>query len=229
MFERPRHRAIAHLLSSLDAGLLREMNCWFGGGTAMVMRFGEWRESSDIDMLISDWPSYKTLRERVSTEGIGAIGAVESVRETVTDRYGIRTLLQSDAGPVKFEIIHEGRIELDVPCDADTVGDIATLTTADMVASKLLANDDRWADSALVSRDLIDLALLPATEADWTRGHAKAVAAYGTMIDAWLGKAIETALERPGWLKRCTHELQMTVDEQLLRERLTALLNRPTD
>jgi hypothetical protein len=229
LFERPRHRAIARLLGGLHAGLLREMNCWFGGGTAMVMRFGEWRESSDIDMLISDWPSYKTLWERVSTEGIEAIGAVEPVRETVTDRYGIRTLLQSDAGPVKFEIIHEGRIELDAPGDADMVGDIATLATANMVASKLLANDDRRADTSLFSRDLIDLALLPATEADWTRGHAKAVAAYGATIDSWLGRAIETALERPGWIQRCIRELQMAVDEQLLRERLTALLDRPTD
>ena len=41
MFERPHHRRIARVLSALDADLLREANCLFGGGTAMALRFGE--------------------------------------------------------------------------------------------------------------------------------------------------------------------------------------------
>jgi hypothetical protein len=37
------------VLSALDGDLLREVNCLFGGGTAMALRFGEYRESVDMD------------------------------------------------------------------------------------------------------------------------------------------------------------------------------------
>ncbi len=49
IFERPHHRRIARVLSALDGDLLREVNCLFGGGTAMALRFGEYRESVDMD------------------------------------------------------------------------------------------------------------------------------------------------------------------------------------
>ena len=49
MFERPHHKRIAHVLASLDANLLARSHCLFGGGTAMALRHGEYRESVDID------------------------------------------------------------------------------------------------------------------------------------------------------------------------------------
>ena len=49
MFERPHHQRIAQVLCALNAPLLRESNCLFGGGTAIALRFGEYRESVDID------------------------------------------------------------------------------------------------------------------------------------------------------------------------------------
>ena len=49
MFERPHHRRIARILAALNGDLLREANCLFGGGTAMALRFGEYRESVDMD------------------------------------------------------------------------------------------------------------------------------------------------------------------------------------
>jgi len=124
----------------------------------MVMRFGEWRVSSDIDFLVSDWGAYRDLRQLISVQGIEAIGGVFPLREVRADRYGIRTLLESSVGPIKVEIIHEGRIELGSPASHDEVCGVATLGVADMVATKLLANDDRWADRGLFSRDVIDLA-----------------------------------------------------------------------
>lgn len=63
MFERPHHRRIAAVLSALDGRLLREANCLFGGGTAIALRFGEYRESVDIDFLVSDVGSYRQLRQ----------------------------------------------------------------------------------------------------------------------------------------------------------------------
>ncbi|QUD81367.1 hypothetical protein J8M97_16355 [Gordonia polyisoprenivorans] len=47
----------------------------------MVMRFGEWRVSADIDLLVSDWSRYPELHRRVTEEGISALGALETLRE----------------------------------------------------------------------------------------------------------------------------------------------------
>ena len=58
----PNHRRIAVVLQSLDAALLREHGAGFGGGTAMALRFGEYRESVDIDFLVSRVDGYRTLR-----------------------------------------------------------------------------------------------------------------------------------------------------------------------
>ena len=37
---------------------------------------------------------------------------------------------------------------------------LATATVTDLVAMKLLANSDRWADPTVFSRDIIDLAMI---------------------------------------------------------------------
>lgn len=50
------------MLNALNADLLLESNCLFGGGTAIALRFGEYRESVDIDFLVSDKASYRGLR-----------------------------------------------------------------------------------------------------------------------------------------------------------------------
>jgi len=54
MFERPYHQRIALVLQALDGSLLRENGCLFGGGTSIALRYGEYRESVDIDFLVSD-------------------------------------------------------------------------------------------------------------------------------------------------------------------------------
>ncbi len=74
MFERPLHQRIAQLLGSLNGPLLKEHSCLFGGGTVIALRFGEYRESVDIDFLLSDMAHYRTLRQLLTgTDGINAI------------------------------------------------------------------------------------------------------------------------------------------------------------
>lgn len=63
MFERAHHQRIARVLDALDGQLLREAHCLFGGGTAIALRFGEYRESVDMDFLVSDVASYRNLRQ----------------------------------------------------------------------------------------------------------------------------------------------------------------------
>lgn len=59
MFERLHHRHIAGVLGALNAPLLRDNHCLFGGGTAIALMHGEYRESIDIDFLVSDIGGYR--------------------------------------------------------------------------------------------------------------------------------------------------------------------------
>ncbi|NMO02346.1 nucleotidyl transferase AbiEii/AbiGii toxin family protein [Gordonia sp. TBRC 11910] len=222
MFERTHHRAVAEVLDSLDAGILAQGCCYFGGGTAIALRYGEIRVSTDVDFLVSDRNGYRVIRERVTEHGLESLFGtpVPIIRGPLTDQYGIRSLIGTGT-PIKFEIVREGRIEFDHPGTGDEVCGIASLTTHDLVASKILANDDRWADRSLFSRDIIDLAIMQPDAGTWERGMLKARAAYGDTTATKVIRAVDNALDRQAWLDQCRSALQidgMTVDQ--LRDRL---------
>lgn len=229
LFKRPHHRSVAAILQALDADLLAANGCLFGGGTAIALAHGEYRESVDIDFLVSEAIGYRTLRQRlVGPQGILAIGRpgalLEQARAIRADQYGIRTLLRSDGVDIKFEIVGEGRIALAPPGEADRLCGVATLAPIDAVATKLLANSDRWADDAVMSRDLIDLAMMAPPRELFRRGAAKAAGAYGKSITDDLTKAIEALRARPHRLDRCMEALQMsTVPKALLWKNIKAL------
>lgn len=229
MFEREHHRRISALLQAFDADLLAQSACLFGGGTAIALRYGEYRESVDIDFLVSDQLGYRAMRQRLTgRNGIHAIarpGALlEATRAVRADQYGIRTLLRSGGIDIKFEIIREGRITLEAPAAGDRICGIATLTPLDMATSKLLANADRWADDAAMSRDLIDLAMMAPDKRLLRRAVTKAAAAYGASIRADLGNAIDALRQRPHRLDRCMEAMQMTtVPKALLWKKIKAL------
>ena len=120
-FQRPHHQRIARVLSELNGPLLRKNNCLFGGGTAIALRYGEYRESVDIDFLVSDVTSYRALRQLL-TGPVGmmaifnpGVSAVNQTRQVQADQYGIRTAVSVDGQPIKLEIILEGRMELAAP------------------------------------------------------------------------------------------------------------------
>ncbi|HEX5755312.1 MAG TPA: nucleotidyl transferase AbiEii/AbiGii toxin family protein [Arenimonas sp.] len=229
MFERAQHRRIAAVLTRLDADFLRSHHCYFGGGTAIAMRYGEYRESVDIDLLVSDSDGYRALRQRLAgARDVSALlraGAElpEQAREVRADQYGIRATLAVEARPIKFEIVREARIVLDAPSAMDTVCGIATLTPLDLAASKLLANSDRWNDDGVFSRDVIDLAMMAPRRLLLLRAIAKAEAAYGDAIRADLGKALDRIARRDGWLERCMQAMAMSLPKAVLLQRLRAL------
>lgn len=183
----------------LDAPLLAEHNCWFGGGTAIVLANGEFRESVDIDFLVSDQQSYRQLRQIVRDHGLNALATreLEMSRTPSVDGYGIRTSLLVSGVAIKFEIVHEGRIELDTPSLDDEICGVRILTRTDQVASKLLANDDRWADTSTFSRDLIDLAMMKPDTLSLKAGARKAIDAYGETVGDSLNKAVTYLQDRP--------------------------------
>ena len=73
MFSRPHHQRILRILSSLNAEFLRQSECYFGGGTAIVMLLGEYRESLDIDFLCSSVEGYRAIREVVFDERLNGL------------------------------------------------------------------------------------------------------------------------------------------------------------
>ena len=229
MFEREHHRLVASVLQALDADVLVRNGCLFGGGTAMALRYGEYRESVDIDFLVSHLEGYRTLRHRLSgAEGIRAITrpatALNQVRGIRADQYGVRTMLSAGDVEIKFEIVLEARIVLAPPGADDQLCGVATLTPLDMATSKLLANSDRWRDDAVLSRDLIDLAMMAPTRKLLRQAIEKAKTAYGDSIEADLAKAIDTLRERPHRLDDCMRAMQMTtVPKALLWKRIRAL------
>jgi len=228
-FERPHHQRIAHVLQALDAPLLRAHACWFGGGTAIALLYGEYRESVDIDFLVSDLGHYRALRQALTgPRGLGFLvreGAppLEQAAEVRADQYGIRGRVAMDGQRIKFEIVLEGRMALALPGEEDQVCGVATLRPLDLAASKLLANSDRWPDDGVFSRDLIDLAMMRPPLRLLRQAAAKAEGAYGDAVLRDLGRAIERMQQRTGWLERCMQAMAMAGPPAVLWQRIRAL------
>ncbi|RYY86398.1 MAG: hypothetical protein EOO24_35670, partial [Comamonadaceae bacterium] len=101
MFERPHHQRIARALEALDGALLRDHACLFGGGTAMALRYGEYRESVDIDLLVSDLASYRALRHALTgPRGLQAILRADGagVRLHAHEQHGVEALAGAVVG-----------------------------------------------------------------------------------------------------------------------------------
>ena len=229
MFEREHHRDIALVLQALDPEVLAARRCYFGGGTAMALRYGEYRESLDIDFLVSDRAGYRDLRQLLSrANGLGLLlrpgMAVEQTRAVRADQYGVRTQVRSGASVIKFEIVLEARIELSTPEADDKVCGLSTLAPIDLAAEKLLANADRWADDAVFSRDIIDLAMQRAATPLLRAACAKAETAYGDAVRESLNKAIDALRARPHRLEACMKALSMnTVSKAALWQAMRRL------
>ncbi len=224
---------MASVLHALDARQLHAQQCLFAGGTALALRYGEYRESVDIDFLVSHLEGYRQLRQWLSgpqgmqaicRPGFDASQVFTQAREMRADQYGLRTLLHVGSAVIKFEVVLEGRMALDPPGSGDLLCGVATLTPLDAAASKLLANSDRWADDSTLSRDLIDLAMMQPGKALLRQAVAKAQGAYGSSIEADLRKAIEGLRRRPARLGDCMQAMGMTtVPKALLWQRIKAL------
>jgi hypothetical protein len=226
MFERPHHQNIAAVLTVLNGELLTEHRCLFGGGTVIALRFGEYRESLDIDFLLSDVRHYRSVRQLLTgANGINAIvrpgePALVPLCDIRADQYGIRTMLMVSGQQIKFEIILEGRIELAAPTATDVICGVPTLTILDMLTSKLLANSDRWADDGIFNRDLIDLAMMQPRLPLLRQAIAKAEGVYGQAIRMDLAKSIDRLLHRQGWLERCMQAMSMMLPKALVCQRV---------
>ena len=230
MFERPHHQRIAHVLASLDGAVLRQHGCLFGGGTCIALRYGEYRESVDIDFLVSDAAGYRELRQLLTgPHGLAAVIHASALplavsKEIRADQYGIRTQVRMDGHAIKFEIVREARMALSPPGPQDSICGIGTLTPRDLAASKLLANSDRQADDGVFSRDVIDLAMMGLPLPTLRAALVKAQEAYGDAVARDLAKAIDRLQNRTGWLERCMQAMAMeNIPKAVLWQKVRAL------
>lgn len=220
VFRREHHQRIALVLQALDAPLLHAHHCYFGGGTAIALAHGEYRESRDIDFLVSDQDGYRRLRDLVRRDGPHSLFRDTSVFELpatfMTDQYGIRGWVGVLGSAVKFEIVSEGRIQLEVPQMPNDVVPVPMLTSTDLIAEKLLANSDRFIDRSTFNRDLIDLAFMGVRNIRTTPGFAKATAAYGPSLGRDLDRAIDSFVTDLAWVDRCATALQIDAPRALI-------------
>lgn len=206
LFRRQHHNNILHALRCLDGSLLLDAECYFGGGTAIVLNLDEYRESVDIDFVCASQEGYRKLRQalwgRSDLAGLLLPEAeLKTLRDVRTDQYGIRTLIGVGDVSIKFEIVREARIQLAGKMD-DRFG-VPALTRDCMYAEKLLANADRWADTAVLNRDILDLSMMISRwgqipDSAW----ATAEGAYGDTVRKAYDEAV-ARIRNTEWLHKC--------------------------
>jgi len=91
-FSRPRHATVERILGALNAPFLDRNQCYFGGGTRIVLCLDEYRESADIDFLCSSREGYRNLRSTINNRSLGEIAAGKVNAQAVTTGKRIRLL-----------------------------------------------------------------------------------------------------------------------------------------
>lgn len=221
---RPGHRQVLAVLSAVDSAFLARTECYFAGGTRIVLELGEYRESQDMGFLCSSRDGYRQLREAVSESSLGRIlkPGPSLAREVRADQYGIRTFIESNGISLKFEIVREARIDI----DGEGVEGIpvACLTRRYCFAEKFLANADRGLDASTLSRDIVDLAFMIE---GWSKdtamaGMAIAQTAYGDSVRRSLVAVIRKMKAEKAYRNRCIEGLAIA-DRKTLTGGLRAL------
>jgi hypothetical protein len=189
---------------------------------------GEYRESVDMDFLVSDINKYRSLRQLLTgPNGIAALTLsgreLVLAREIRADQYGIRTMIRVGDTNIKFEIISEGRIVFEAPKSKDQIHGIAILSRLDLISSKLLANADRWSDDGVFNRDAIDLAMMRVSKKELHQAIEKSQEAYGDSILASLNKSIDRLLTKEDLLERCMAVMKISTPKALLWQNLEDL------
>ncbi|QLE56431.1 nucleotidyl transferase AbiEii/AbiGii toxin family protein [Nostoc sp. TCL26-01] len=217
MLTRDFHQKIVHVLHQLNANFLLECGAYFGGGTLVSLNHGEYRLSKDIDFLCSTGTGYRLLRQKIAQTQYNSLfktqNNIKLPTEIKADQYGVRFAIMVDETLIKFEIIMEGRIELGKP-DYPSWSPVPCLNEIDSFAEKLLANSDRWNDSSVASRDLIDLAVQRLKSPIPREAIEKAETAYPVIEP--LKKAISFFQNHPNYREKCFTALKIVDHNKII-------------
>lgn len=209
-FQNPHHKNILTVLTDLNSNLLETNYTYFGGGTVIALDNQEYRWSKDIDFVCAvTSQGYRNLRTFIYEQGIQSLFAPDSkiqAKNPTIDQYGIRFVSHTDEFKIKTEIIAEVRFQLDSPRYPQW-SPVPCLSINDCFTSKLLANSDRFMDSSVKSRDLIDLCILRVNNAIPQLAIEKAQNAYEVIRP--LKNAIIRFQNQPEWRFHCYKSLQI--------------------
>jgi hypothetical protein len=210
MFERSHHRHVITVLNHVRADFFVDISAHFGGGTLLTLLYKEYRRSEDIDFICPVGEGYRKLRAEVFDKGYGAIfreiSEITLPREIMADQYGVRFPVGVADIQIKFEIVAEARIKMGAP-EFHAWTAVPCLNFMDACVEKLLANSDRWSDTATKSRDLIDLAVLRVESEIPGPALLKAEAAYP--VKAPLIKALQNFQKDASYRDTCFSALQV--------------------
>ena len=213
MFNHEHHQGILGILNSLDPEIFYETGAFFGGGTLITLLHEEYRWSKDIDFICPVGPGYRRLRQIVAENNFkpsalfANTGSLEFPRDLIANQYGVRFAVISDGTPIKFEIDAEARIDLEPPEKRDWLN-VPCLSHVDRYAEKLLANADRWLDTSIQSRDLIDLAILRLHDEQSQQAIDKAEEAYPVLSP--LEKSLQKFQGSKEYRHKCFSALEIT-------------------
>lgn len=218
MFDHEHHQKILRILNGLDSDIFYEVGAFFGGGTLITLLYDEYRWSKDVDFICPIGPGYKRLRQIVSENNFkpsalfANTDSLDFPRDLIANQYGVRFAVISEGTPIKFEIVAEARIDLESPETRDWLN-VPCLSSVDRYAEKLLANADRWPDTSIESRDLIDLAILRLHGDQSQQAIDKAEEAYPVL--APLEKSLEKFQGSKEYRHKCFSALEIT-DRRLI-------------
>jgi len=217
MFNLEFHRKILTVLRNLDSDFFQASRIYFGGGTLISLRHGEYRLSKDIDFICPVGDSYRRLRQAVFEKGYNALFATQDdislPGDLQTNRYGVRFSVVVDQVPIRFEIVAEERISLGEPAFPNW-SPVPCLNEIDTFAEKLLANSDRWGDPSIESRDLIDLSMLRLAAPIPLEAISKAENAYPVVEP--LKRAIHNFQAKPEYREQCFRALGVQAPEKVI-------------
>ena len=216
MFSREHHKSVITVLNALATDYFQARQCYFGGGTLLALGFGEYRESVDIDFLISDTEAIRALRADLRKDDYSVLFASTNSsialnpQQPRVTRDKVLFAAQPHDTPIKVEILFEGRITLDNPRQLPFT-EMPCLALRDAIAEKLLANADRGLDSAYFAKDLIDLAIaisdIELLESAMEKIHA---AEKGYDVPAPLRRSVETFAAKQEFRRQCYAQLQVS-------------------
>ncbi len=131
---------------------------------------------------------------------------LEFPRDITANQYGIRFFVVADNTNIKFEIVSEARTTLNAPALLDWLP-VPSLDFSDQCTEKLLANADRWLDTSIESRDLIDFAVLRLQNSIPENAIIKAEKAYPVM--SALTQALTKLQNNSAYRQKCFTALQI--------------------
>jgi hypothetical protein len=225
-FKHERHNDILRIIQAMDQEFLNENYCFFAGGTAIAMAYGEQRLSFDIDFLVND-TGMKAIRDRVFEGGLRSLFQKDSITTSRESKngYSIKALVSiDDKPPIKLEIVNEGRIKLE-GCRGTISQDenLMTITPKTMVTQKFLALTDRGLDVGYHHRDFWDLMILAenVSKPEFRAGYSAAKLAYGKSVESSITKVQKEAIKH----KKSDADFLKIEDFQRLEKRSKTILS----